>query len=394
MNSSEMQTLTTIVRRNLAVSIAGLVLLVASGCSSENKSGNEKEKNDAEPGISELTADQIAANELELGEPTAYAFSRVVTASGYLEALPQNRHSISAPMGGTIRELILLPGDRVQRGAILFRIWNPELLQIQEDYLTASSMLKFQQDDYERQKKLASENISAQKVFLKAESEYLGTQARVFALEARLALLHIDKEQLREGRIVSSVAVTAPISGFVARVEANNGKFVNPESPVMEIVETSPLMLSLQVFEKDIAHVREGQVVRFRIPEVTGEVFEAKVAKTGKTLDENRTVNIHAMYTPAAGLRLVPGMFVKAEIITESFTAMALPPGAIVSGDDFSFVLVKTNVDQASPGDGWKLKKVAVVKGYQDEKMVEILPGSKLALTDKVVVSGAFSVAK
>lgn len=350
--------------------------------------------NDAEVGITELTASQIEANELELGEPVEYGFARIVPASGYLEALPQNWHTIHVSIGGTIRDLHLLPGDRVQQGTLLFRIWNPDLLQIQEDYLTASASLKFLEDDYERQKMLATENVAAKKVFLKAESDFLATRARVLALEARLAQVHIDREHLREGNIVSSVAITSPISGFVAKVDGNNGKFVNPETPIMEIVETSPLLLSLQVFEKDIAHVKEGQVVRFRIPEVTAEVFEAKVAKTGKTLDENRTVNIHALVTPDPGLGLLPGMFVKAGIITENFTAMALPPQAIISGDDFSFVLVKTNTGQDAPGEGWKLKKVAVVTGYQDENMVEIMPGSKLALTDKVIVSGAFSVAK
>ncbi len=375
-------------------SFIGLVMLIAAGCGSEKKGGTEKEEGEVQSGIIELSAAQIEANELALGEPVNYRFSRIVPASGYLEALPQNRHTIHVSIGGTIRDLHVLPGDRVQQGAILFRIWNPDLLQIQEDYLTASASLKFLQDDYERQKMLASENVAAQKVFLKAESDYLATKARVLALEARLALVRIDREQLREGKIVSSVAITSPINGYVAKVEGNNGLFVNPDSPIMEIVETSPLLLSLQVFEKDIAHVKEGLVVRFRIPEVTSEVFEAKVAKTGKTLDENRTVNIHALYTPDAGLRFLPGMYVKSEIVTETFTAMALPPGAIVSGDDFSFVLVKTNTGQDSAEEGWKLKKVAVVTGYQDEKMVEILPGGKLALTDKVIVSGAFSVAK
>lgn len=100
--------------------------------------------------------------------------------------------------------------------------------------------LAFLKDDYERQKLLAEENISARKQFLKAESDYLSTQARITALEARLNLLRIDREVLRQGRLTAAVPVISPISGFVASVSENNGVFVSPENPVLEIVETSP----------------------------------------------------------------------------------------------------------------------------------------------------------
>jgi cobalt-zinc-cadmium efflux system membrane fusion protein len=215
------------------------------------------------------------------------------------------------------------------------------------------------------------------------------TAARVQALENRLTLLHIDKEQLKNGRMVSSVAVTAPISGFVTRVDAGNGQYASPDTKILEIVETSPLLISLQVFEKDILHVREGQVVRFRVPEATPGILEARITKTGKVLNENRMVNVHAVFKPGSELRLLPGMFVKASIITQSFQAMALPQEAIIPGDGFSYVLVKTNPGQ----DSWVLEKAKVTTGYQDQKMTEILPESKLSLSDNVVVGGAFSMA-
>lgn len=85
----------------------------------------------------QLTPDQIAANGLVLGEPFLHTFSGVVEASGQLEALPRNRAAVNAVTGGVIRDLTLLPGDRVSRGQTLFRIENQELLQLQEDYLTA-----------------------------------------------------------------------------------------------------------------------------------------------------------------------------------------------------------------------------------------------------------------
>ncbi len=364
-----------------------LSLMMLSGC--HNRSGEEKslEGSAAEDGLIRLTQEQIAANDLVLGEPVMHKFSGLVEATGQLEALPRNRAIVSAINGGVIRELALLPGNQVGRGQTLFRIENQELLQLQEDYLTASASLAFLKDDYERQKLLTGENVAARKLFLKAESDYLSTQARFSALEARLTLLHIDKEALRQGHMVSSVPVISPISGFVASVTGSNGLYVTPETPVMEIVETSPLMVSLQLFEKDIPVVREGQIVRFRIPEVSPDTLDARVITTGKALSDLRTVMVYALFTPKLKGSYLPGMFVKAEIITESFTVMALPLSALISGDGGELVLVKSDPRD----DLWLLSKVRVVTGMKQGDMVEIKAGG-LAPGDRVVISGAFSV--
>lgn len=367
--------------------LLSLGLMVLTGCPS--RQGEEKTP-DSQSGGGELlqfTPEQIAANDLVLGEPFMHTFSGVVEAMGQLEALPRNRTVVNAVTGGLIRDLTLLPGDRVSRGQILFRIENQELLQLQEDYLTASASLVFLKDEYERQQLLAGENVTARKQFLKAESDYLSTKARVTALEARLNLLRIDRELLQHGKLAASVPVVSPISGFVVSIEKENGVFVSPEIPILEIVETSPLMVTLQVFEKDIPLVSAGQSVRFRVPEVSSDTLEASVFTTGKALSDLRTVTVHAMFTPEKNTTYLPGMFVRAAIITGSHNSLALPQDALISGEAGEFVLVKSN-----PGeDQWVLKKVKVVSGMKQENLVEILSG-EVAPGDKVVVSGAFSV--
>lgn len=365
-----------------------LLLLAGAGCRSGEEKGNSAENTAPDEDLLTLSAEQVKANDLLLGHPENYAFKAVVEASGHLEALPRNKASVHAITGGVIRGLDLLPGERVTRGETLFRIENQELLQFQEDYLTAGALLEFQKDEVERQKVLAGENVTARKTFLKAESEYLSTRARFSSLEARLAMLHINKTSLLEGRMVTSVPSVAPISGYVTRVEGSNGTHVAPETPVLEIVETSPLMISLQVFEKDIPGVHEGQQVRFTIPDVSAEIQEGTVTKTGKSLDEKRTVNVHVLFTPKSPSPFLPGMFVKAQIITGTLTAMALPLAALVSGEEGEYVLVLSNPGQ----EPWHLKKVKVTTGMRDSNMAEIKESALLTPGDQVVISGAFSM--
>jgi membrane fusion protein, heavy metal efflux system len=362
-----------------------------SGCHS-GKSGNENQEQSTgtQPDdLLRMDAAQISANEMELGQPEEIEFNRIITATGFLEALPRNKHTVTIWSGGTIQNLNLIPGDYVKTGQIIFTIQNPQLLQLQEDYLSALELLKFQQDEYNRQQLLASENIAARKVSLKAETDYLSTKAKVEALKTKLRLLKIDMEKPGDGTMVSSISISSPISGYVTRVEGSNGKFVSEQSEIMEIVNTSPMMLNLSVFEKDILKIAEGQTVRFTVPDVSEEVFEGIIEKVGKALEENRTVSVHALFSPPGKLGLLPGMFVKAEIVTETFKALSLPQSALISYDDAWFVLVKSNTEE----DHWVLEKKPVIPGYQDGTLVEIMPGSQITPDDKIVIKGAFNVA-
>jgi membrane fusion protein, heavy metal efflux system len=358
------------------------------GCRQEKKHRVETAPPQESNGELILTPEQVKVNHLELGQLEAYEFERVVTANGYLEALPRNRRTVSTWMGGTISELNLLPGDRVRSGALLFRLENPQLLQIQEDYLSSKESLKFLTDDFERQKLLAGENVTAQKILLKAQSEYMTVKARVEALRKKLSLLHIDPEKIQSEGMVSSISVLAPISGYITKVTATNGEFAPEASGILDIVETTPLMLGLQVFEKEITHVKEGQTVRFTLPDVTPAIFTARIEKVGRELDNNRTVSVHALFQAEDSLHLLPGMFVKANIVSHHFRAEALPETSLISGHGALFVLVRTN----SGNDQWILKKKKVVTGFQDGKMVEILPESNISAGEMIVVKGAFGI--
>jgi len=365
-------------------------LVIVSGCSQKKNASTEETTYPAETNELRLSPEQVKANDLVLGHPEMYTFSRKVSAIGYLEALPENKRKVSVRMGGTIRNLKLMHGEYVKAGQQLFIIENPGFLELQEEYLSARENLRFQKDDLERQKHLAGENAASLKTLQKAEADYKSTLARVNALKSKLQLIFISPEALTPENIRATTVVPAPISGYITRKNGENGQYVSDQTEILEIVQTEPLILNLSVFEKDILLVKEGQMVHFSIPDMTGEVFKARVMKAGKQLNENRTVTITAFFdSRKSPVQLIPGMYVKAEIITGEYNALSLPATALVDFEDQYFVLVKTN----SESENWVLAKTAVKIGYQDGERVEILPGSELNPGSDVVVKGAFGIA-
>jgi len=76
----------------------------------------------------------------------------------------------------------------VKSGQPLLSFEGTEIIGLQQSYLEIAQQLPWLESEYKRQKTLFSENISSEKLFLEAESNY----KKVLALKQQLLLLHID----------------------------------------------------------------------------------------------------------------------------------------------------------------------------------------------------------
>ncbi|MCB0851543.1 MAG: efflux RND transporter periplasmic adaptor subunit, partial [Bacteroidetes bacterium] len=294
----------------------------------------------------------------------------------------------SAYAGGYVRFIDLIPGEKVRKGQLLFTLENPEFVQMQQDYLEAKAQLAYLQSDYERQKTLAGENIASQKKFLKAESDYQVTLAQMEGLKKRLSMMGISAEKLVPEKLSSSISIYAPVTGHITSINAMKGMFLNPTDVAIELVNTDHMHLELNVFEKDILKVKEGQKIRFRIPDASTEVFNAEVHLIGKeVVGENRVVRVHGHLEENKNAPdFVPGMFVEADIITDEYASKGLPEQAIVEVDNQSFVLVSKGKKEGIN----QFEKIKVITGPREKGFVQILNSDDFSAGQTVLVEGAF----
>src|SRR5690606_35259238 len=185
----------------------------------------------------------------------------------------------------------LLIGNIVKKGEVLVSLENPEFIQMQQEYLEAVEQLAYLKSEYDRQKTLLAERITSQKNFLKAESDYKRNLAIYNGLRKKLRMLNISPENAEKGILTPEATIYAPISGYVTAVNVSIGQYVSPSEIIMEIVNTDHIHVELSVFEKDILNIKKNQEIRFRIPEVSKEYYEAEVYLVGTSIDpKNRTV--------------------------------------------------------------------------------------------------------
>ncbi|QXP77441.1 MULTISPECIES: efflux RND transporter periplasmic adaptor subunit [Winogradskyella] len=318
-----------------------------------------------------ITKTQFESEKMVFGSLTELDFNESIKVNGIIDVPPQSKSSISTFISGYITNTPLLIGSEVKKGQLLVTLQNPEYIEIQQNYLEVAEQLNYLKSEFNRQKTLFDEQITSEKNYLKAKSLYKSNLAHYNGLRKKLQMMNISPKRVEQGQISSTINLYAPISGTVSKVNISNGTYVSPSDVILELVNTDHIHLELAVFEKDIMNVKKGQQIRFKIPEASKDTFDAEIHLVGTTIDaETRRVQVHGHgHVENEDSNFIVGMFVEAEIITESTKKLSLPKEAIIPLEDGNYVLVLDEENE----DEFHLKKIKVNLGKQTEDAAEIL---------------------
>ncbi len=355
--------------------------------------GNKETAQAGESGIAkenliEVPKSQFNSANMKLGMLSEQPVPTSISTRGYIDVPPGNKASISPYHGGFVKDIDILPGQKVKKGDLLFTLQNPEFIEMQQEYMEVKEQLEYLKIDYERQQTLAKENITSQKNLKKAESEYKVMLARHTGLTEQLKLINVSIKNLENGKIRNTMPVYSTLSGSITKVNPTKGAFVNASDVAVEITNVEHIHLELQVFEKDALMIEEGQVINFTVPESDGQRFTGAVYLVGKSVDGNdRTINVHGHIGEEDEDKFIPGMFVEAEIETDKSTGLCLPEEATVELDGEMYVLVKTGENE----ENIYFERIKVRTGKNAKGWVEILD-LDLLKDKQVLVDGGFSL--
>lgn len=363
-----------------------LVLFTAACTSSKKGEETAVVTTDKDKNLVEITVEQFQNSKMKLGEVSLQTFNKGVVTNGHIDVPPANIAHVSAVMGGYVKISPLLIGDNVKKGQLLLTLENPDFIDIQQRYLETYERLTFLKSEFERQKTLFEEKITSQKNYLKAESEYKSNIALFNGLEQKIRLMNLNPSKIKKGEITSIIPVYAPISGSVAEIYTNVGKFMAASEVLIKIIDSSHKHLELIVFEKDVLSLEEGQIIQFEIPENSERTYMGEVHLIGKSIDqENRTVSVHG-HLSGEDNPFIVGMYVEAEIITYTATKMALPIQAFIEENDRYFVLVL----RKKHNNMYEFEKTPVHIGLKSEAYIEIVDIDEHFKNQQILIKGVF----
>jgi cobalt-zinc-cadmium efflux system membrane fusion protein len=286
-------------------------------------------------------------------------------------------------MGGYIKSSDVLPGQKISQGGILAIIEDQGLVQLQEDYLIGKSKLQYIEKEYARQEELHKANVNAEKVWQQTQADFQSQKILVKAGAEKLQLVGINPDHLNDQNISRSVALRAPISGFVSKVNINIGKYVGPTDVLYEIINPDDLHAALTVFQKDLGKVVIGQEVNIRFVEQPNTVYKGKVMLVNQQVDENHRALLHCHFInhPA---QLKPGMFLNAGIIINKQSQWLVPERAVCSYGGKQYIFVAS-------GSANQFTMEEITTGTKENDLIAVVSGFEKLINKAIITHNAFT---
>lgn len=330
-----------------------------------------------------LTDLQIKNSGIETNTLNNLDIAHKIMLTGQIDVPPQGMASVSAPSGGYVRVSRFMPGNYVSKGQTLATLENPELVQLQQDYLLAKSNLQFEQQDYSRQKDLNENKASSDKVTQKAFNESQNQNIMMKAIAQKLTAMGINPGSLNANNIRRTFAVTSPISGYISTVNVNIGQFVSPMEKMFDIINTGDIHLVLKVFEKDLNKISGGQKVYAYTNQNPKKKYEARVSIIGKDFSADRSVLVYCRFVNKDS-SLIPGTFMNAEMEADSEEGIVIPDDAIVTWEEKQYVF-----EEIKPKT---FKMFPVEIGNAENGFTELLNFKEENKSKKFVTKGAYQL--
>ncbi|MBO9205050.1 MULTISPECIES: efflux RND transporter periplasmic adaptor subunit [Niastella] len=357
------------------------VLFFCVSCSSADKP--EEAKKEVDANMVTMTDAQMKNAGIEVGTVQSQNLNDVLKVNGLVDVPPQNIVSISFPLGGYLKNTTLLPGMHVNKGQVIGVIEDQGLVQLQQDYLMAQARLQFLQQEYDRQKELSEQQVSAAKTFQQVQSDFSAQKVLVKGFAEKLRLISINPGSLNENNISRSVPMYSPINGFVSKVNVNIGKFVNATDVLFELINPDDIHAALTVFEKDMPKIKIGQVVKVSFVDEPGKEYDCEVILVTRNVDVNRSGIIHCHFKTRPG-NLLPGMFLNATIHLENVPALTVPEDAVVRYGNQQYIV------QATGKSNFQLLNVET--GIREKERVAISSKTTELSGMQIVTKNAYAV--
>ncbi len=364
----------------LIMSIVTALFLIACNDSGHNEDGHSHEGNEEsghhkhEEGHGDevhFSEQQFQSLDMKTDTLPLRNLSSYIEANGQLEVLPQYEAVVTAIIGANVTTIKVIEGDKVNKGQVLAYLSHPDLITLQTGYVKSWFQLQYLEQEYQRQETLYEEKVGSGKEFQKIWADYQSMKGMVKGYEAQLDIMELNIEKVRQGDIYEQVPVLSPIEGHIRSVKVKTGQFVEPQSEIFEIVNSDHIHADFMVFEKDMHKVKEGQKIDFSVESLPDKQLKATVFAVGKTFEQSpKAIHLHAEIDSKKGF-LIPGMYIRGRILTDSGQSYALPEAGVVrEGGKYFIFTAEKEIDNGN--SGWAFHPIEVMVGKRDNNWIEI----------------------
>src|SRR5919201_644911 len=395
-------------RQRLAMTIGLLTILGAGAYGyaqiSGSKRGHSEISSQSRKGLQRYTPSPAEWASLTIQPVTERAFRAENVTEGKIAVDEDRSTPVFSPYAGRVLKLFVKPGDTVKVGEPLFTVQAADMVQAQNDFISAATALnkarsaqnlaeiidKRQRLLYEGKAVPLKEAQNARAALDAAENDVRSAMVALEAARNRLGILGKTDQEITDfqekGTIEPATLISAPIAGTIVQRKVRPGQYVGSgqTDPVFIIGDLSTVWVVGFIRETDAPIVHVGQQIYFTVLAYPDRAFPATISYVAAALDPStRRLLVRATVNNAAGL-LKPEMFASVKILTgEGDTATAVPREAVIYEGPTARVWVVRDDNKAI-----ELRRIKV--GLTNGNMVEVTEG--LAKGDRVITKGSLFI--
>lgn len=286
----------------------------------------------------------VAAQTVSLG--------RSLRAFGTVERDERLENVSASRIEGWIKDLrVRAEGDAVRPGALLYRVYSPDLISAQKDYLSSLTV---------------------------------GNDKRTAAVLQRLRSLGMQAaavDRLAQTKsVLERVPVYAESGGTVAQLKVREGDYIKPGTPVLRLQSYAGVWVIARVPERDLSLIDAGMAVRLDFPSAPNAPANGRINYVYPTIDpKTRTGEIRIEVDNSAGL-LRPGAYANIVFELSDQPRLSVPTEAVLTDSRGDHVIIAL-------GDG-RFAGRSIHTGIKSNGRTEVLHG--LREGERVVASGQF----
>jgi HlyD family secretion protein len=307
----------------------------------------------------------------------------VISTNGKVE--PLQSFEAHAPVGTTIKKLLVKEGDRVKKGQLLAQLDDADarsqaaraLAQVRasqaevsamerggnrEEVLTLEAQLvksRNQRDTAQRNlealKRLQQQGAASPGEVTQAEDQLAGAEADLKLVQQKQKerysqpeIAHVEAQQAEAQSAYAAAEdnlrqlnIRAPFDGIVYSLPVHQGAYVNPGDLVLQEADLSKVLVRAYVDEPDVGRLARGQRIDLTWDAVPGRTWQGSVSTIPSTVKllGTRNVGETTCIVDNQDFKLLPNINVGVTIVTaEHPNALTMPREAIRLDDGKTFV--------------------------------------------------------
>ncbi len=410
--------------------------------SSQNKNGYPAGRRWLLWSVAIVAAIVLLASFMSRGDPVPVIATTVqrstirslVTTNGKIE--PLQSFEAHAPMGTTIKRLLVKEGDSVKRGQLLVQMDDAQAREQaaralsemrssdaetsairsggnQEEVLTLQSeMVKARTErdaalrNRDALRRLQQNNAASPGEVKAAEEQLQRAEADLKLLEQkqkdRYSRPEILRAEAQTGQaqsaytaaqdLLGQLNVRAPFDGVVYSVPVHQGAYVNPGDLILQEADLSKVLVRAFVDEPDVARLAPGQPIEITWDALPGRIWNGTLTSVPATLRLHGTRNVGetTCVVNNGDRKLLPNVNVGVSIVTaEHKDALTVPREAIHQDDSKPYLyqildneLQRRDVETSISN----LTQVEITSGIPEKALVALASTNSKPLRNGLVV--------